>query len=500
MNYLQQIVSNEQFRPKLIFVQPTNNNISAGESLQEDCRKLSVFITKQTAIPSSRVGILVSSKLVRLQCIGALVLSRNVYVPLDDQAPDTRNIDIILQNKLHGLLVAKELYDVLKEKLPKHQRTKFDSLYFILFHEIEDLKTPDDLAFILNTSGSTGTPKGVMITHENAKTFIEWASKTIAVSAEDVIASIAPFHFDLSVFDIYIALKHGASLVLFEPQHTKNPRLLAQQIAQQKVTIIYATPTLLRLLLHHGKLERYDFSALRYVLFAGEVFPVEDLKQLKRIWQQAEFFNWYGPTETNVCTSFKLPDDFENQQKPFPIGKACIPDTIRVAPDGELLVSGTTVTPGYINNPQRNQNVFSIDKNGKRWYHTGDLVRVDENEDYIFVGRKDRMVKRRGYRIELDEIEYWLRKLPVIQQCAVIFSKNVQGEKVLACFYTLSGEGQAQLVKDKIRTHLSAHLPIYMLPDFFKKMEELPKTSSQKVDYVSLKGLLKFNNKIHSNK
>ena len=459
-----------------------NGNKTTFPILKKDWQQLAQYC--QDHFPSqARIGVLMSSKLLSLKSIGAIILANQVYVPLDAQAPSKRTISIIEQNQLHGMLVDKAVYTSVKNDLPAHQLIPLESINIIQFESVRAIQSPPNLAFILNTSGSTGTPKGVMISPKNVQNFIEWANQILDINSEDIITSIAPFHFDLSVFDIYTSLRQGTRLILFEAEQAKNPRLIAQQLAQHKVSIIYATPTLLSLLLYHGKLERYDFSALRYVLFAGEVFPIEDLKKLKQIWQQAEFYNWYGPTETNVCTYHKLPDLFDEQTTPFPIGKACIPNTTKVAADGELLVSGEGVTMGYINPEKHNQEVFSTDENGIRWYHTGDLVHIEENGDYVFLGRKDRMVKRNGYRIELDEIEHYLHQHPDIQNAAVVADKDENNNTSIICFYVPKSSDE----KLDLRAYLNKYLPLYMLTNQFVRLGQLPQTSSQKTDYQSLK-------------
>lgn len=458
-----------------------SSNKTTFDQLIEESQNISKW--SQAYLPDyARVGIFMRSKKYTLKCITSSILANHIYVPLDFEAPLNRNKSIIQTCALHGLWVEIQMYNNLSSELPKHTHYKYHDYYLIVFTEVKNIEIPKNVAYILNTSGSTGTPKGVMITHSNVRSFIEWAHTKLELSSHDIIASIAPFHFDLSVFDLFITFKNRTSLILFDTTQTKNPRLLAQQLAHQRVTVLYATPTLLRLLLHHGKIDRYDFSALRYVIFAGEIFPIEDLKRLKQLWSQATFFNWYGPTETNVCTYYQLPNSFEERTTPFPIGKACIDNTIKITQNNELLVSGISVFAGYINAPIKTQQVFSTDENGQSWYHTGDLVRIDENKDMVFVGRKDRMVKRNGYRIELDEIEYWMHQLEQVGQCAVVEMKSSKQVEIV-CFYTTLNS----IENDSIRAYLIKNLSLYMLPNHFIKLESIPLTNSQKVDYQALK-------------
>jgi non-ribosomal peptide synthetase component F len=143
---------------------------------------------------------------------------------------------------------------------------------------------PGDLAYILYTSGSTGKPKGVMLSHENAVSFVDWCSESFAPTAADRFSSHAPFHFDLSILDIHVCLKHGATLVLIGEDIGKDAPRLAQLIADERISIWYSAPSILALLAQFGGLAKHDYSSLRQVLFAGEVFAVKHLRALCELW------------------------------------------------------------------------------------------------------------------------------------------------------------------------------------------------------------------------
>ena len=183
---------------------------------------------------------------------------------------------------------------------------------------------PRDLAYILYTSGSTGKPKGVMLSHENGVSFVDWCSEVFDPGPDDRFSSHAPFHFDLSILDIHVSLKHGATLVLVGEDIGKDPERLAALIAEQRISIWYSAPSILALLAQYGKLEGRDYSALRLVLFAGEVFAAKHLRSLTRQWPGRRYFNLYGPTETNVCTFYEVPTPIPDEcVTPPPIGRVC---------------------------------------------------------------------------------------------------------------------------------------------------------------------------------
>lgn len=435
----------------------------------------------------ARVCVLTLSKQNGIDAIAGILLSGNVCVPLDCHSPGARLRNIINDVQPVAIVIDQEAAELHSSILSSFKTSRLEVGHLILLtfdEERRALCMPPDLALILYTSGSTGVPKGVMVSHENAMTFIRWAVSAFPCSSTDVFSSIAPLHFDLSIFDVFVSYWFHATLQLYDQNVTKNPLLLASKLSKDKVTVLYATPTLLSLLLNHGKLEKYDFSALRYVLFAGEVFPFQSLKKLMSVWEHASFFNLYGPTETNVCTFFPLDDEV---QHPVPIGSACYANTTSIEgnkTEGELIVSGPGISSGYWNNDVLNQSKFFTDSRNVRWYRTGDIVKKAD-AGYIYLGRNDRMVKRRGYRIELDEIEHVVSTHTDLVSAAVI-SREVQDEPVkIICYYQLQPE--TDISQQELRAFFLESLPLYMIPDSFILLEHIPKTNTQKINYQLLK-------------
>ena len=360
---------------------------------------------------------------------------------------------------------------------------------------------PDDLAYILYTSGSTGTPKGVMLSHHNAVSFVDWCSETFAPHATDVFSSHAPFHFDLSIFDLYVSLKHGASLVLVPEGVGKEPQGLAALIAAEGITVWYSAPSTLSLLAQFGKLAEHDFSRLRLILFAGEVFPVVHLRSLKRQLPRLRYFNLYGPTETNVCTYYEIPagDIPDDRVEPYPIGWTCRnlrskvvdPDGRALPPgvEGELCIAGPHVMQGYWNLPEQTAHGFLPGaRAGERWYRTGDIVVEEPDGNHRYLGRRDRMIKKRGYRVELGEIEACLYRHPHVGEAAVIALPDATAGVRVRAHLSIRGENRPSLVE--LKTFCSRHLPLYMIPDVFSFHDLLPKTSTGKTDFQMLKDMI----------
>ncbi len=216
------------------------------------------------------------------------------------------------------------------------------------------------------------------------------------------------------------------------------------------------------------------------------------------LWSTARFFNLYGPTETNVCTYYEVPRPAPiDDSGAIPIGKPWSGDVTKVTDDrdrelpsgeeGELCVAGPSVTSGYWNLPDRNASAFFTDDRSVRWYKTGDVVRENAEGDYVYVGRRDRMVKRHGYRVELGEIEAALHRHDSIGEAAVVATADAAGDLRITAFVSCEDDRPPSIIA--LKRFCMENLPAYMIPDRFLLQASLPKTSTQKIDYQRLKEL-----------
>ncbi|CAN5165735.1 N/A [soil metagenome] len=455
----------------------------AGESITYDALgkladEYSVFLKKNGIEKGCRVVIMAPKSISKIALLLAILKNGAAYIPIDIETPEDRLKQILENLNPHAFISTREYFST---NHPEKSNIAINGEHSICFYDAK--KHDKNLAFILYTSGSTGAPKGVCITHENALSFCEWSFQTFALSEKDRFSSIAPFHFDLSVFDLYVGLGCGGTVVLMDVILSKNPRLLGITLAEKKISVIYATPSLFSLLLNFGQLEKLDFSTIRLVLFAGEIFPVKHLHRLMDLWKSSRFYNLYGPTETNVCCSYEIPRPYEeNRTEPYPIGKICSQLEGKITTEGELLISGPNVTSGYWQRPELDK-AFPVYE-GKRYYKTGDKIEISQTGELVYSGRLDRMIKKRGYRIEPEEIEAVLTSFPEIMEAAVVGTKDKEGFTFLRAFIALQPSEERSLIK--IKKQCLNLLPSYMIPEEIVFMEILPKTTSGKIDLNSL--------------
>jgi amino acid adenylation domain-containing protein len=307
------------------------------------------------------------------------------------------------------------------------------------------------LAYILYTSGSTGRPKGVAHTNASALAFVRWAADAVGLGEDDVISQHASASFDLSVFDFFGAAMASARLALVPSSTFGRVASLCRFIVATGVTVWYSVPSALLRATGAESLALLQGSALRQIIFAGEEIPLGPLRVLwHNLPPSCRVANWYGPTETNVCTFHNVTALDMDGGDPIPIGRPCPYASMSLAAQdgaavssgasGELLIASETLMSGYWNLPATTSQVFSSGSDGRSYYATGDLVSRDDARGLTFRGRVDRLLKVRGYRVQPEEVEHVLEQRAEIDEAAVV--KHRRGEvDVLAAVVRLAGGG-----------------------------------------------------------
>ncbi|MBN8821438.1 MAG: amino acid adenylation domain-containing protein [Spirosoma sp.] len=483
---VEQVAQANQERTAVIFGRETLTYQQLNERANEVCQAI-----LQVAPSASVIGISTTRNLDMVIGVLAILKAGKAYLPLDPAYPDARLQQIISDAHLQTCLAVGT----------DHSRFASLGLQVIADYTRLDVSATvlqGGMAYVLYTSGSTGKPKGVCMGHTALVNLLTWQAKHSQAGPGTKTLQLAPLSFDVSFQEIFSTLATGGTLILVDESLRLDLNALLQFIDEQGINRLFLPFVALQYLAESAVRTQVFPKQLQEVMTAGE--------QLKITPQVAQFFsalptcvlfNQYGPTECHVVTQLTLSGDPATWPALPGIGHPIdnvrlfvVDDNLTILPTGEageLCFGGDCVAEGYLNQPSLTSEKFiQLDVPGQgsvRVYRTGDLGRLLPDGTIDFLGRRDDQVKIRGHRVELGEVEVVVNQIPGIRQ-AVVVAREAQGGHKQLVAYLVSANGQ--LIPSEVRSQLAQKLPDYMMPSAFVWLDELPKTTSGKVDKKQL--------------
>ena len=503
--------------------------------LNKKSNQLAALLIEKGVKPDTIVAITADRSIETITGILGILKAGAAYLPIDPQYPQERinymlkdsNAKILLtepglSEKYEKLLIVNcQLLMVNEEgtyrrrlnKPPKEANSINN--YQLTIYNLQLEWT--NLAYTIYTSGTTGNPKGVMIRHFSLVNFLYSMYKDYSqdFSPQDNCLSLTNFCFDVSVCEIFMPLVFGANIVLLPYDKLFDPETLARAIVRDSITFTYIPPALLKEVYRHLKLYVFSFPLELNKMLVG-VEPIQDevLEDYLSLNPSMQIVNGYGPTEATICAAAYRYQSHRPEGVHVPIGNPLantqifiLDKTNHPAPlgiPGELCIAGIGLSRGYLNHPELTDEKFKravighsslvigsssqfstndqCPMTNDRLYRTGDLAQWLPDGNILFIGRTDQQVKIRGYRIELGEIEHHLLNVNTIKQAVVLARENKPGEKYL-CAYIVPHK---PMEDSNLRETLSRHLPDYMIPSYFIRLEKLPLTSNGKIDRKAL--------------
>ncbi|HTG31297.1 MAG TPA: non-ribosomal peptide synthase/polyketide synthase, partial [Thermoanaerobaculia bacterium] len=431
--------------------------------------------------PESRVGLCAERSPELVIGLLGILKAGGAYVPLDPSYPETRLRFLVEDSEVRWVVTGVEPVAALPglgvEVVAVEPGTAAD---------LVEKPRPEDLAYLIYTSGTTGAPKAVMVEHGSLANLLGAGAQRFGWTAQDRMPCVAPFTFDIFLFELLSPLLAGGISELVSLRPVLDPERLMASVAAS--TRLHAVPTLLRQVVERARPEPARYERLRRIFVGGDAVPAELLRDVAQVFPGAEVHVLYGPTEgTVLCSSYEVP---ANSWRPLlgrPLAnmslsvRDALGGLVLVGVAGELWIGGRGVSRGYLGRPELTAEKYVPSAAGRQ-YRTGDRARVLADGTLEFLGRVDEQVKVRGFRIEPGEVESALAAQPGVEQAVVVArADGGGGEKRLVAYLV----GEAVDVA-AVRTALRTTLPDYMVPAVFVVVPSLPLTAHGKVDRAAL--------------
>ena len=453
--------------------------------LNSQANQLAHYLQQLGVKPETPVGVCLNRSPHLIITLLAILKAGGAYLPLDPHYPSERLALMIEDAKIPILITQGNILQppgvtIVDLDLDQDKITEQP----IINPSTNVL--PQNLAYLIYTSGSTGRPKGVAIAHSSTVSLLNWAKDTFTSEQISGVLASTSVCFDLSVFEIFVPLSWGGSVILVD-----NALALPELSYIEKVTLINTVPTAATELLRLNAIP----NSVKTINLAGEALSKHLVQKLYKNSPVEKVFNLYGPSEDTTYSTVALINP-ETQNSPS-IGfavtntQAYILDhylqPVPMGVPGELYLGGKGLARGYLHQPVLTAERFipSPFGEGERLYKTGDRVRLREDGEIEYLGRNDYQVKVRGFRIELGEVEDKLLKHPDIAQAVATVKEDNNGNKRLVAYLviestaTFSGE-------ENLRRFLQETLPDYMVPSLYVILDSLPLTPNGKIDRKAL--------------
>ncbi|MCL9684279.1 amino acid adenylation domain-containing protein [Legionella maioricensis] len=418
----------------------------------------------------------------------AIIKYGAIYVPVVSNTPIKRLELIISDSKAKIVLSNKSLIDKFKESSLAHaQLTNVRQLMKKLPQRVTGNLIPNfssaDIAYILYTSGTTGVPKGVIIKHYSVINLIHEQIRKLNINSKSNVLQFASIGFDASIWEVFSTLIVGGKLCIPSEKTVLLGESLAETINAFNITLATLPPSILQ------TISVSKINKLETIVTAGESCS----RELADLWvNQVCLINAYGPTETTVCATMGIVDQTDDINIGRPIANTqtyILDDNLNLVPEGvigELYIGGDALAVGYLNQPKLTHQYFIAnpfsDNEEDKLYRTRDLVRWLPEGTIEYIGRVDNQIKIRGLRIEPEAIEAQILHHADITQCVVSLQHNDKLEKFIVAYFV----SEKKIDLHELRESLREHLPHYMIPNFFVKMNSLPLTINGKIDRKSL--------------
>lgn len=488
--------------PKNIAIISAGQTYNYGEIWQK-ASQLAAFIAPR--LKSRRVGILASRSVTAYIGILGAAAGGATYVPLSLKLPEERLIILLEKLELDALVVdlhgAKLMSDLVLEKAPALIIRSDDAQDIINSTSISQLpekmiaapiqRAPSDLAYIMFTSGSTGTPKGVMLPNAAIQHYLDETENWTKLTPDDRVAEAHDITFDLSVHNMGLAWRAAAPLYLMSPLDMMAPHGF---IRKNEITFWLSVPTIINNIRRANRLTTNLLPSLRLAMFCGEPLPLNTAQALAEAAPNAVVENIYGPTEATIaCSRQRLTDpavvtetrDIVSIGVPYSNMDIAIFGTddmrLPVGQVGEMALAGNQLAEGYFNAPDLTDKVFRM-IDGVRWYFTGDLGYCDENGAFHHMGRTDNQVKMKGNRIELEEVEKYLRDACKDELATVVAWPLIDSVPQGLVGFTTNDDVSETMIQHTMR----ARIPHYMVPSRIVLKSDMPRNISDKIDRKAL--------------